>query len=159
MTLKLRFIASLAIALTTSATLATAQESNHLCFMRRASGQVIDLTPLCVGDTTVIPNVSRPTPATNLSSPVPRGISSSGETNLTKVGEGKGGYVERGAAFDYAYELWTNAQNSQYILKVWELQGSKRMQQVENRSFNSSRQALNHFDCRYSKRTEVCKLP
>ncbi len=159
MTLKLRFIASLAIATTTSATLATAQESNHLCFIRRASGQVVDLTPLCLRNPGFIPNVGRSTPATNPSPLSPRETSSSGEANLTKVGDGKGGYVERGVAFDYAYELWTNAKNSQYILKVWQLKGSQRMQQLESRSFNSSRQALDYFDCRYSKKREVCNLP
>lgn len=158
MTLRIRLIASLAIAASSITAVATAQETNYLCFMQRASGQMIDLTALCVDEALPALSANRASSPASQTQPTSIFRDTTQAAGLTKVGDGKGGYVNRGIAHDFAYELWTNQDNTSYNLKVWELKGGKRTGQVANRTFESSREALNYFDCTYGGKEELCNL-
>ncbi|MBD1871757.1 hypothetical protein H6F95_31530 [Cyanobacteria bacterium FACHB-471] len=62
-----------------------------------------------------------------------------------RVGNGTGG--------NYAYELWRTDDGAQYYLKIWTRRGYPNGSPIQSDSFESSRDALNYFDCRYAERS------
>jgi len=70
------------------------------------------------------------------------------------VGNGSGG-DSRG---DYTYELWQTANNNGYYLKIWKRETNIQGEMLSpNPSFESSRKALDYFDCNYAgKSLPVC---
>jgi hypothetical protein len=59
--------------------------------------------------------------------------------------------VSNGSGGDHSYELWQSRDNTEYYLKVWKRQSYKDREPlwiVHN--FQSSRQALDYFDCYYA---------
>lgn len=62
-----------------------------------------------------------------------------------KVGNGTGG--------SYAYELWRTDDGTQYYLKIWARRSYPNGSHFQSSSFESSRDALNYFDCQYGGRS------
>jgi hypothetical protein len=62
-----------------------------------------------------------------------------------RVGNGTGG--------DYAYELWRTDDGALYYLKIWTRRSYPRGSYFQSISFESSRDALNYFDCEYGERS------
>ncbi|KOP25774.1 hypothetical protein AMR41_13770 [Hapalosiphon sp. MRB220] len=62
--------------------------------------------------------------------------------------------VSNGSGGDYSYELWQNTDNTQYYLKIWkrESYGKQEADRI-TRSFESSQEALEHFDCEYADKS------
>jgi hypothetical protein len=61
-------------------------------------------------------------------------------------GNGRGG--------DYIYELWSTDDGSSYYLKIWsDKEDPQKNPFTKTRSFKSSREALNHFDCNYAHKS------
>ncbi len=61
-------------------------------------------------------------------------------------GEGRGG--------DYLYELWSTDDGSRYYLKIWSDKADpKKDPSSQTGSFESSREALNYFDCNYARKS------
>jgi hypothetical protein len=59
--------------------------------------------------------------------------------------------TSEGYGGDYRYELYSADDGSQYYLKIWyKDQDPKKDPYYRFGVFNSSRQALNHFDCYYA---------
>jgi hypothetical protein len=110
---------------------------------------MIDLTALCISKAPQTSNISKPNSPTNLTQPNLQATDRSQTAGSSKIGEGQGGYVSNGVTRDYAYELWMN-QDSSYTLKVWQLDGGVKKGQINSRTFPSSREALNYFDCQYN---------
>lgn len=70
------------------------------------------------------------------------------------VSNGSGG-TRRG---DYNYELWQTTDNHGYYLKIWQSQsyGNPEPSWITHH-FESSREALDYFDCHYAgKSLQVC---
>jgi hypothetical protein len=67
----------------------------------------------------------------------------------SRVGSGSGG--------QYSYELWQNTDNEYYV-KVWNRDSSTQEPPARvSRDFQSSREALDHFDCVYAEKSlPVC---
>lgn len=60
--------------------------------------------------------------------------------------------VSNGSGGRYSYELWQNT-DSKYYLKVWNRDSStQEPPALVSRSFQSSREALDHFDCVYAEK-------
>jgi hypothetical protein len=62
-----------------------------------------------------------------------------------RVGNGTGG--------TYAYELWRTDDGTQYYLKIWSRRSYPNGSHFQSGSFESSRDALNYFDCNYGGRS------
>jgi hypothetical protein len=58
----------------------------------------------------------------------------------------------QGIGGDYRYELWATEKNRSYYLKIWTRKSKpeKDPPYAETGSFDSSRKALNYFDCYYA---------
>lgn len=66
--------------------------------------------------------------------------------------------VSNGSGGNYSYELWQNTDNNRYYLKIWTSKsyGQREPSRITH-SFESSREALDHFDCHYGDKTlPVC---
>ncbi|MEA5605599.1 hypothetical protein [Nostoc sp. UHCC 0252] len=60
----------------------------------------------------------------------------------------------QGSGGDYRYELWSSDDNSSYYLKIWSVEASPDSSAYSTTSsFDSSREALIHFDCHYAERS------
>jgi|SRR5579883_2684237 hypothetical protein len=69
------------------------------------------------------------------------------------VGNGSGG-DSRG---DYSYELWQTTNSTGYYLKIWKRTNKQQEPILVTPSFESSRKALDYFDCYYAgKSLPVC---
>lgn len=53
---------------------------------------------------------------------------------------------------DYAYEIWSNEQNTAYTLKVW-LRANYPNSSPWIHTFRSSTEAFNYFDCNYAQKS------
>jgi hypothetical protein len=62
--------------------------------------------------------------------------------------------VSNGSGGEYSYELWRKDKNAGYYLKIWMRKDypSEYPRNVSY-SFESSREALEHFDCNYAKKS------
>ena len=66
------------------------------------------------------------------------------------VGNGSGG----NHTGDYSYELWLTTDNTRYYLKIWKLESYKKGEPSwTTHSFESSRKALDYFDCNYTRKS------
>ncbi|BAY22523.1 hypothetical protein NIES2100_22860 [Calothrix sp. NIES-2100] len=65
-------------------------------------------------------------------------------------------FNSEGYGGDYRYELWSTDDNSSYYLKIWRREASRDSESyITDGNFNSSSDALTHFDCTYARK----KLP
>lgn len=62
---------------------------------------------------------------------------------------------------DYRYELWQTTDNTSYYLKIWKTETKAQEKQFfTTQHFESSRKALDYFDCNYAgKSLPVCPKP
>ncbi|MBA3920565.1 MAG: hypothetical protein H0X31_02180 [Nostocaceae cyanobacterium] len=59
--------------------------------------------------------------------------------------------VSSGTGGDYKYQLWRSTDNTQYYIKVWQSDSDLHdYPRSTTRSFESSREALDYFDCVYA---------
>lgn len=62
--------------------------------------------------------------------------------------------TSQGMGGDYRYELWSSDDNKSYYLKIWLRTANPDSDPYSiTRRFNSSREALVHFDCNYAERS------
>ncbi len=58
-----------------------------------------------------------------------------------------------GTGGDYRYELWSSDDSSNYYLKIWLSEASPESESYKvTGTFDSSREALIHFDCYYARK-------
>ncbi len=62
------------------------------------------------------------------------------------------GSAGSGDGKDYAYEIWSNDQNTAYTLKVW-LRKTYPNSSPWIHTFRSSIEAFNYFDCNYAQKS------
>lgn len=125
-----------------SVTEAEAIEPNFPCFMKNSSGRVINLSQLCSSQSVTIPSTSSARSKQEVSS------------KDYLVSQGRGGYEDKnGVAYEFYYELWSRLDNTRYTLKVWKFDDYPNRSTPWTRSFQSSSEALNHFDCFYSRKS------
>ncbi|MBD1999700.1 hypothetical protein H6F88_17350 [Oculatella sp. FACHB-28] len=61
--------------------------------------------------------------------------------------------VSNGTGGNYAYQLWRTDDGTQYYLKIWSRRSYPNGSHFQSGSFESSRDALNYFDCEYGGRS------
>ncbi|MFB2768809.1 hypothetical protein ACE1AT_05880 [Pelatocladus sp. BLCC-F211] len=62
--------------------------------------------------------------------------------------------VSNGSGGEYSYELWQNTDNTGYYLKIWKREFyGKEEAYTTSSSFESSQEALEHFDCYYADKS------
>jgi hypothetical protein len=105
-------------------------EPDFPCYLKTASGQIIDMTNMCAGDRTTIPRGTIAAPAQ----------SQPDAEDDYKVQEGRDGA--------YMFEIWSNRMNNRFELKVWRTANYPNSQvAVMPRFFPNSVAALDHFEC------------
>jgi hypothetical protein len=62
------------------------------------------------------------------------------------------GSAGRGDGKDYAYEIWSNNQNTVYTLKVW-LRNDYPAGSYTTHRFRSSKEASDYFECNYMQKS------
>ena len=65
------------------------------------------------------------------------------------------GSAGRGDGKDYAYEIWSNEQNTVYTLKVWFRNAYPNGSYTTHR-FGSSQEASDYFECHYMQSLSSC---
>ncbi len=72
---------------------------------------------------------------------------------------GSGGYYDKNTSrsYRYEYEVWSNDNNTEYTLKVWDSKDYPNGSSYRSVSFESAGKALDYFDCHYAGREDVCR--
>ncbi|MEM8807016.1 MAG: hypothetical protein AAGF01_13410 [Cyanobacteria bacterium P01_G01_bin.38] len=66
--------------------------------------------------------------------------------------------VNTGAIGDYAYELWRSDNGREFTLQVWEREDYPENGMIrEHGRFESTREALDYFDCYYGENQSACE--
>ncbi len=126
--------------------------------MITSSGQRVNLTHLCSRQTSSKSqptSVSRPTGSRSTETDLTSAKSQSKPNGDYLAHEGRGGYEDKrtGVSQDYYYEVWAKSGNNRYDLKVWEFDNYPKGSPFRTVSFNSVGEAINYFDCNYSRKS------
>lgn len=72
---------------------------------------------------------------------------------------GSGGYYDKNTnrSYRYEYEVWANDDNTTYTLKVWNSPDYPTGSPYSLGGFESARQALDYFDCKYARKQDICQ--
>jgi hypothetical protein len=137
------------LTLLTIPVIATAASADTYCYMVTASGRKVDLSAMCSKSTQPKPGM-----LTSNRSQITRSETSNRVFGSTMVQEGRGGKVSNGTAKDYYYQVWANASGSGYRLVVWEEKDFPNGSPMTiARTFKSSGEALDYFDCTYTDKS------
>lgn len=62
--------------------------------------------------------------------------------------------ISNGGGGDYKYQLWRSTDNTQYYIKIWNRKSDPNSAPLHiTRSYPSSREALDDFDCNYANKS------
>ncbi|MBW4566951.1 MAG: hypothetical protein KME31_02700 [Tolypothrix carrinoi HA7290-LM1] len=62
--------------------------------------------------------------------------------------------ISNGGGGNYKYQLWRSTDNTEYFLKIWNRDSSTNSApSYITHSFESSRDALDYFDCNYANKS------
>jgi hypothetical protein len=77
----------------------------------------------------------------------------------TLSNSGSGGYYnkETGRSYSYEYEVWQIDPGDRYTLKIWNSRNYPNGAVLSQRKFLSARDALDHFDCHYAGKEDICQ--